>query len=77
MFEGYWYGEKWIWSVSRAFHKWDFNLRYLDKIDRNNGRIYTSAKGMKHLEIPWLKEVVCVRGIIEKALEGMPLVSGF
>ena len=32
----------------RAFHKWDFTLRYLDKIDKDNGRIYTSGKGMKH-----------------------------
>ena len=32
----------------RAFHKWDFTLRYLDKIDKDSSRIYTSGKGMKH-----------------------------
>ena len=32
----------------RAFHKWDFTLRYLDKIDLDSSRIYTSGKGMKH-----------------------------
>ena len=33
----------------RAYHKWDFTLRHLDKIDRDSTRIYTSGKGMK----PW------------------------
>lgn len=33
----------------RTYHKWDFTLRFLDKIDRDNNRIYTSGKGMK----PW------------------------
>lgn len=33
----------------RAYHKWDFTLRFVDKIDRDSLRIYTSGKGMK----PW------------------------
>ena len=33
----------------RAYHKWDFTLRYLDKIDSDSMAIYTSGKGMK----PW------------------------
>ena len=32
----------------RAFHKWDFTLRHLDKIDKDSSQIYTSGKGMKH-----------------------------
>ncbi|WP_339709290.1 right-handed parallel beta-helix repeat-containing protein [uncultured Kriegella sp.] len=31
----------------RAFHKWDFTLRHLDKIDKDSSRIYTSGRGMK------------------------------
>ena len=33
----------------RAYHKWDFTLRYIDKIDSERKTIYTSGKGMK----PW------------------------
>lgn len=33
----------------QAYHKWDFTVRYLDKIDRDSSRIYTSGRGMK----PW------------------------
>ncbi|SFF20815.1 right-handed parallel beta-helix repeat-containing protein [Sunxiuqinia elliptica] len=33
----------------RAYHKWDFTLRFIDKIDRDSARIYTSGQGMK----PW------------------------
>lgn len=33
----------------RAYHKWDFTLRFLDKIDKINSRLYTSGQGMK----PW------------------------
>jgi len=33
----------------RAYHKWDFTLRHIDKIDADSMRIYTSGKGMK----PW------------------------
>ncbi len=32
-----------------AYHKWDFTVRYLDKIDNDSSRIYTSGMGMK----PW------------------------
>ncbi len=33
----------------RAYHKWDFTLRFIDKIEKDSLRIYTSGKGMK----PW------------------------
>ncbi len=33
----------------KAFHKWDFTLRYLDAIDVDSAKIVTSGKGMK----PW------------------------
>ena len=33
----------------RAYHKWDFTLRFVDKIDKDSLRVYTSGKGMK----PW------------------------
>ncbi len=33
----------------RAYHKWDFTLRFIDKIDKDSSRIFTSGKGMK----PW------------------------
>lgn len=33
----------------RAFHNWDFTLRYVDKVDKDSSRIYTSGRGMK----PW------------------------
>ncbi|MCY1719394.1 right-handed parallel beta-helix repeat-containing protein [Prolixibacteraceae bacterium Z1-6] len=33
----------------RAYHKWDFTMRYLDKMEKDSTRIYTSGKGMK----PW------------------------
>lgn len=33
----------------RAFHKWDFTVRHLDKIDVEKRQIFTSGKGMK----PW------------------------
>lgn len=33
----------------RAYHNWDFTLRFLDKIDKDSTRIYTSGQGMK----PW------------------------
>ena len=33
----------------RAFHKWDFTLRFIDKIEKDSSQIYTSGKGMK----PW------------------------
>ncbi|GAB3661393.1 hypothetical protein GCM10028791_35870 [Echinicola sediminis] len=33
----------------RAYHKWDFTLRHIDKVDKDSARIYSSGKGMK----PW------------------------
>ncbi len=33
----------------RAFHHWDFTLRFLDSIDNNQMAIYTTGQGMK----PW------------------------
>lgn len=33
----------------KAFHKWDFTMRYIDKIDKDSMRIITSGQGMK----PW------------------------
>ncbi|MBI9061897.1 MAG: right-handed parallel beta-helix repeat-containing protein [Marinilabiliaceae bacterium] len=33
----------------RAYHKWDFTLRFIDKIDKDSTKIYTSGNGMK----PW------------------------
>ena len=33
----------------RAYHKWDFTLRFIDKIEKDSLRIYTSGQGMK----PW------------------------
>ncbi|WP_223552212.1 right-handed parallel beta-helix repeat-containing protein [Aestuariivivens sp. NBU2969] len=33
----------------RAYHKWDFTLRFIDQIDRDSAKIYTTGKGMK----PW------------------------
>jgi len=33
----------------RAYHKWDFTLRYIENIDQDSSRIYTSGQGMK----PW------------------------
>lgn len=33
----------------RAYHKWDFTLRFIDKIEKGSTEIYTSGKGMK----PW------------------------
>jgi len=33
----------------RAFHKWDFTLRFIDEIDKDSMAVYTSGKGMK----PW------------------------
>ena len=33
----------------RAYHKWDFTIRYLDKIDKQEMAVYTTGKGMK----PW------------------------
>jgi hypothetical protein len=33
----------------RAYHKWDFTLRFIDKMDKDSNRIFTSGKGMK----PW------------------------
>lgn len=33
----------------RVFHKWDFTLRFMNKIERDSLRIYTSGNGMK----PW------------------------
>lgn len=33
----------------RAYHKWDFTLRFVDKIEKDSLRIFTSGKGMK----PW------------------------
>ncbi len=33
----------------RAYHKWDFTLRFIDKVEKDSLRIYTSGKGMK----PW------------------------
>ncbi len=33
----------------RAYHKWDFTLRFIEKIEKDSTRIYTSGKGMK----PW------------------------
>ena len=33
----------------RTYHKWDFTLRHIDKLDRDSARVYTSGEGMK----PW------------------------
>ncbi len=33
----------------RAYHKWDFTLRFIDKIEKDSSQIYTSGQGMK----PW------------------------
>lgn len=33
----------------RTYHKWDFTLRFIDKIDKDSSMVYTSGKGMK----PW------------------------
>lgn len=33
----------------RAYHKWDFTLRFIDKMEKDSTRIYTSGEGMK----PW------------------------
>jgi len=33
----------------RAFHKWDFTIRYLDSLDKKRTTVYTTGKGMK----PW------------------------
>lgn len=33
----------------RAYHKWDFTIRHIDKIDKDSLAIFTSGKGMK----PW------------------------
>ena len=33
----------------RAFHKWDFTLRYIDSIDIKNNIVFTTGQGMK----PW------------------------
>ncbi len=33
----------------RAYHKWDFTLRFIDKVEKDSSRIYTSGQGMK----PW------------------------
>ncbi|MEN7549485.1 right-handed parallel beta-helix repeat-containing protein [Rapidithrix thailandica] len=33
----------------RAYHKWDFTIRYLDKVEQDSLWMYTSGKGMK----PW------------------------
>lgn len=33
----------------RAYHKWDFTLRFLDKIDKDSLSVFTSGEGMK----PW------------------------
>jgi hypothetical protein len=33
----------------RVFHKWDFTLRFIDRIEKDSSRIYTSGEGMK----PW------------------------
>lgn len=33
----------------RAYHKWDFTLRFIDHLDRDSAQVYTSGQGMK----PW------------------------
>lgn len=33
----------------KAYHKWDFTLRFIDKIEKDSKTVYTSGKGMK----PW------------------------
>jgi parallel beta-helix repeat protein len=33
----------------RAYHKWDFTLRFIDEINKDSNLIYTSGQGMK----PW------------------------
>ncbi|GAB2993393.1 hypothetical protein GCM10027284_08090 [Cyclobacterium sediminis] len=33
----------------RAYHKWDFTMRHIDRLDRDSARVFTSGKGMK----PW------------------------
>ena len=33
----------------RAYHKWDFTLRFIDKVEKDSLQIYTSGQGMK----PW------------------------
>lgn len=33
----------------RTYHKWDFTMRHIDKLDRDSARVFTSGKGMK----PW------------------------
>ncbi|TKG94674.1 right-handed parallel beta-helix repeat-containing protein [Puteibacter caeruleilacunae] len=33
----------------RAYHKWDFTLRFIDRIEKDSSRIVTSGQGMK----PW------------------------
>ena len=45
----------------RAYHKWDFTLRHIDKIDKDSATVYSSGKGMK----PWNPLVKGTRIVFE------------
>lgn len=45
----------------RAYHKWDFTLRFIDKIEKDSLRISTSGRGMK----PWNRLVEGGRIVFE------------